>query len=99
MGYQLSNRARTRRGRGNNELPSGKLEYFERSHFEGLIVNTPARHVSQPEKSPASLDRFLRAILHGIKLALTNPDMAKKAISRNMRLTDSEAVTEVYQRT
>ena len=40
------------------------------------------------EKSPAPLDRFLRGILHGIKLALTNPDMAKKTISRNMRLTD-----------
>jgi NitT/TauT family transport system substrate-binding protein len=51
------------------------------------------------EKSPASLDRFLRGILHGIKLALTNPDMAKKAISRNMRLTDPEAVEEVYRRT
>ena len=49
------------------------------------------------EKSPAALDRFLRGILHGIKLALTNPDMAKKAISRNMRLTDPEAVEEVYQ--
>ena len=50
------------------------------------------------EKSPASLDRFLRGILHGIKLALTNPDMAKKTMSRNMRLTDPEAVEEVYQR-
>ena len=50
------------------------------------------------EKSPASLERFLRAILHGIKLALTNPDMAKKTISRNMRLTNPEAVEEVYQR-
>ena len=51
------------------------------------------------EKSPASLDRFLRGILHGIKLAVTNPDMAKKTISRNMRLTDPDAVEEVYQRT
>ena len=50
------------------------------------------------EKSPASLDRFLRGILHGIKLALTNPDMAKKTISRNMRLTDPEALDEVYRR-
>jgi ABC-type nitrate/sulfonate/bicarbonate transport system substrate-binding protein len=50
------------------------------------------------EKFPASMDRFLRGILHGIKLALTNPDMAKKTISRNMRLTDREAVEEVYQR-
>ena len=50
------------------------------------------------EKSPASLDRFLRGILHGIKLALTNPDMAKKTISRNMRLTDLEALDEVYRR-
>jgi NitT/TauT family transport system substrate-binding protein len=50
------------------------------------------------EKSPASLERFLRGILHGIKLALTNPDMAKKSISRNMRLSDPEAVEEVYQR-
>ena len=50
------------------------------------------------EKSPAPLDRFLRGILHGIKLALTNPDMAKKTISRNLRLTDPEAVEEVYQR-
>jgi len=50
------------------------------------------------EKSPAALDRFLRGILHGIKLALTNPDMAKKTLSRNMRLTEPEAVEEVYQR-
>ena len=50
------------------------------------------------EKSPASVDRFLRGILHGIKLALTNPDMAKKTLSRNMRLTEPEAVEEVYQR-
>ncbi len=50
------------------------------------------------EKSPPLLDRFLRGILHGIKLALTNPDMAKKTISRNMRLTDPEAIEEVYQR-
>ena len=49
------------------------------------------------EKSPASLDRFLRGILHGIKLAITNPDMAKKTISRNLRLTDPEAVGEVYE--
>lgn len=50
------------------------------------------------EKSPASLDRFLRGILHGLKLALTNPDMAKKTLSRNLRLTDPEAVEEVYRR-
>jgi ABC-type nitrate/sulfonate/bicarbonate transport system substrate-binding protein len=50
------------------------------------------------EKFPASLERFLKGILHGIKLALTNPDMAKKTISRNMRLTDPEALEEVYQR-
>src|SRR4029077_9132548 len=30
------------------------------------------------EKSPASLDRFLKGLLHGVKLASTNPDMAKK---------------------
>jgi len=50
------------------------------------------------EKSPASLERFLRGILHGLKLAMTNPNMAKKTLSRNMRLTDPEAVEEVYQR-
>ena len=50
------------------------------------------------EKSPVSLDRFLKGILHGIKIALTNPDMAKKTLSRNMRLSDTEAVEEVYQR-
>ena len=50
------------------------------------------------EKSSPSLDRFLRGILHGIKLALTNPDMARKTLSRNMRLTDPEAIEEVYQR-
>jgi NitT/TauT family transport system substrate-binding protein len=50
------------------------------------------------DKSPASLDRFLRGILHGIKLAVTNPDMAKKTLSRNMRLSDPETVEEVYQR-
>lgn len=50
------------------------------------------------EKSPAALDRFLRGILHGVKVALTNPDVAKKTIGRNMRLSDSEAIEEVYQR-
>ncbi|MGE5218956.1 MAG: ABC transporter substrate-binding protein [Chloroflexota bacterium] len=50
------------------------------------------------EKSPRSLERFLKGILHGIKLALTNPDMAKKTIGRNMRLTDPDVVDEVYQR-
>jgi ABC-type nitrate/sulfonate/bicarbonate transport system substrate-binding protein len=50
------------------------------------------------EKSPAALDRFLRGILHGVKVALTNPDMAKKTIGRNMRLSDPEAIDEVYQR-
>jgi len=50
------------------------------------------------EKSPASVEQFLRGIIHGVKLALTNPDMAKKTLSRNMRLTDPEALEEVYQR-
>lgn len=50
------------------------------------------------EKSPVALERFLRAIVHGIKLAVTNPDMAKKTISKNLRLTDPEAIDEVYQR-
>lgn len=50
------------------------------------------------EKSPSSLDRFLRGILHGIKLALTDPDMAKKTLSRNMRITNPEALEEAYQR-
>ena len=50
------------------------------------------------EKSPAALERFLKGILHGVKLASTNPDMAKKSLSRHMRLTDSEALEEVYQR-
>ncbi len=50
------------------------------------------------DKSPVLLDRFLRGILHGIKLALTNPDMAKKALSRHMRLGEGETLDEVYQR-
>jgi ABC-type nitrate/sulfonate/bicarbonate transport system substrate-binding protein len=51
------------------------------------------------EKSPAALDRFLRALLHGIKLALTNPDMAKKSLSRSLRLTDPDALEETYRQT
>lgn len=50
------------------------------------------------EKSPAALDRFLRGILHGVKLAMTNPDVAKMTLSRNMRLTDPEAIDETYRR-
>ena len=50
------------------------------------------------EKSPMALGRFLKGLLHGLKLALTNPDMAKRTISRNMRLTDPEVIDEVYQR-
>src|SRR5581483_2660207 len=50
------------------------------------------------EKSPAALDRLLRGILHGVKVALTSPDVAKKTIGRNRRLSDPEAIEEVYQR-
>ena len=50
------------------------------------------------EKSPAALDRLLRGIHHGVKVALTNPDVAKKTIGRNMRLSDPEAIEEVYHR-
>ncbi len=50
------------------------------------------------EKSPAGLERVLKGILHGVKLAITNPDMAKKTLSRHMRLTDPETLDEVYQR-
>lgn len=51
------------------------------------------------EKSPAALERFLRALLHGVKLALTNPDMAKKSLSRSLRLTDPDALEETYRQT
>jgi len=50
------------------------------------------------EKEPLLLGRFLKAILHGVNLALTNPDLAKKTIGRSMRLTDPEAIEAVYQR-
>jgi ABC-type nitrate/sulfonate/bicarbonate transport system substrate-binding protein len=50
------------------------------------------------DQSPALLDRFLRGMLHGIKLALTDPDMAKKALSRHMRLGAGETLDEVYRR-
>ncbi len=49
------------------------------------------------EKSRSSLDRFLRGILHGIKLAFTDPEIAKKTIGRYMRLSDQEAIEESYQ--
>lgn len=50
------------------------------------------------EKSPAALERVLKGITHGVKLAVTNPEMAKKTLSRHMRLSDPEAIDEVYQR-
>jgi NitT/TauT family transport system substrate-binding protein len=50
------------------------------------------------EHSRGLLDRFVRGILHGIKLALTNPDMAKKALSRTMRLTEPDGLEETYRR-
>ena len=50
------------------------------------------------EKSPAALERFLKGILHGVKLASSNPDLAKKTLSRHMRLNDAETLEEVYQR-
>ena len=50
------------------------------------------------EKEPLLLGRSLKGILHGVNLALTNPDLAKKTINRTMRLTDPEAIEEVYQR-
>src|SRR5258706_7952496 len=50
------------------------------------------------EKSPAALERILKGIIHGVKLASANPDMAKKTIGRHMRLTDRDTIEEVYQR-
>ena len=50
------------------------------------------------EKSPAALERFLKGLMHGVKLASTNPNVAKQTISRNLRLTDAEVIDEVYQR-
>jgi ABC-type nitrate/sulfonate/bicarbonate transport system substrate-binding protein len=61
--------------------------------FTSVVVSKSAL-----EKSPAALDRFLRGLLHGIKLALTNPELAKKTLGRTMRLTDPESLEEVYQR-
>lgn len=51
------------------------------------------------EQSPAALTRFLKGLMHGVKLASTNPDMAKKTIAKNMRLSDAAVIDEVYQRT
>lgn len=50
------------------------------------------------EKERLWVARSLKGILHGVNLALTNPDLAKKTISRTMRLADPEAIEEVYQR-
>jgi ABC-type nitrate/sulfonate/bicarbonate transport system substrate-binding protein len=50
------------------------------------------------EKEPLLLGQSLKGILHGVNLALTNPDLAKKTIGRTMRLADPEAIEEVYQR-
>lgn len=51
------------------------------------------------EQSPAALTRFLKGLMHGVKLASTNPDMAKKSIAKSMRLSDAAVIDEVYQRT
>jgi len=61
--------------------------------FTSVVTTRPVL-----EKSPPAMERFLKGILHGLKLAITNPDMAKKTISRNMPLNDAEAIEEVYQR-
>lgn len=50
------------------------------------------------EKSPAALERILKGITHGVKLAITSPEIAKKTISKHMRLSDPEVIDEVYQR-
>src|SRR6185503_14236477 len=50
------------------------------------------------ERSPAALMRFLKGLMHGLQLVSTNPEMAKRTISRSMRLSDPEAIDEVYQR-
>jgi ABC-type nitrate/sulfonate/bicarbonate transport system substrate-binding protein len=61
--------------------------------FTSVVTTRPVL-----DKSSASLERFLKGILHGIKLVSNNPDLAKKSISRNMRLTDRDAIDEVYDR-
>ncbi len=61
--------------------------------FTSVVVSKAAL-----EKNRAGLEGFLKGILHGIKLALTNPELAKKTLGRTMRLTDPEAIDEVYQR-
>jgi ABC-type nitrate/sulfonate/bicarbonate transport system substrate-binding protein len=61
--------------------------------FTSVVTTRPVL-----DKSSASLERFLKGVLHGIKLVSNNPDLAKKSISRNMRLTDRDAIDEVYDR-
>ena len=47
------------------------------------------------EKSLEVLNRFLRGILHGIKLALTNPDMAKKAYRNLLGVLDMSTLERI----
>lgn len=54
---------------------------------------------SMLEQSPAQLTRFLKGLMHGVKFAATQPDVAKKTIAKNLRLSDGAAIDEVYQRT
>jgi ABC-type nitrate/sulfonate/bicarbonate transport system substrate-binding protein len=60
--------------------------------FTSVVTSRAVR-----EKSPAALEKFLKALLHGVMLALTNPDMAKKSLGRTLRLSDGEALDETYR--
>jgi len=51
------------------------------------------------QKSSPLLEGFLKGILHGIKFSYSNPEIARKALGRYLRLSDAEVIEETYKRT
>jgi len=75
--------------------------------FDNLFVHTSypedAGPCSHPRPNgrgtPAGLEGFLKGILHGIKFSYSNPEIARKALGRYLRLSDAEVIEETYKRT
>ncbi len=50
------------------------------------------------QKASPLLEGFLKGILHGIKLSYSDPEIAKKALGRYLRLSDAEIIEETHKR-
>jgi ABC-type nitrate/sulfonate/bicarbonate transport system substrate-binding protein len=62
--------------------------------FQQTGLNTMQRYIA---KNPDIVRRVVKSMVEGVHLIRTNPELAKRAISRYMQIKDEKALEESYQ--